>query len=112
MVKKCLRYERPTSNHKLNFPAQIFHSKVFYFFFVLGRSYLGHFSPHLFTFRGSILLLVFRFLWLVVTKAFFLTWKRDSSNTFSTSWPGHQQVFHPSARVLENFFSIAVRVTG
>jgi hypothetical protein len=50
MVRK-----RPTSYHKLNFPIQIFHGKVFYICIVVGRSYLGHFSPPSLSFHGLIL---------------------------------------------------------
>jgi hypothetical protein len=48
MVKKCQRYERPTSYHKLNYPAQI--STALYSIFVLfwGTPTLGTFTPEFF----------------------------------------------------------------
>jgi hypothetical protein len=53
VAKKCPRYERPTSNHNLNFPAQIFCGTVFYFCIVFGRSYHDYFfSAIFFTFHG------------------------------------------------------------
>jgi hypothetical protein len=64
MMKKCPRYERPTSYHKLNFCIKL--SKictVFYICFILGRSSLGYFFPVCFNFHGFFRLLVFRFLW-------------------------------------------------
>jgi hypothetical protein len=40
----------PTSNSKLNIPAQIFHGAVFYICIVMGRSSLGIFPPFSFNF--------------------------------------------------------------
>jgi hypothetical protein len=70
-VKKCPRYERPTSYHKLNFPTQNFRCTVFNICIVFGRTstYLGHsFHTVFFTFHGLILLLDFRFLWLFLAQ--------------------------------------------
>jgi hypothetical protein len=44
-VKTYTKYERPFSNHKLNFHSQFFHVTVFNICIVIGRPYPGHFSP-------------------------------------------------------------------
>jgi hypothetical protein len=53
--EKCPRYEHPTSNHKLYFPAIISHGTIFNACIVWGTYTLGTF----FTLHGLILLLDF-----------------------------------------------------
>jgi hypothetical protein len=50
MVKKCPRYERPTSNHKLNFPSQIFHGTELYVYMYCFAHTMCTYSSNLFYF--------------------------------------------------------------